>query len=98
MSESTVSGACRRRLGCGCRTWKTGAHHVVPSFTFAPLTSISWWKAKLKDDAGGTDGAVGLIPATYVEEVSGCACRPPPPLQREDPAERFPKDEVVGPL
>lgn len=30
----------------------------------------SWWKAKLKDDAGGADGQVGLVPATYVEEVS----------------------------
>lgn len=29
----------------------------------------SWWKAKLKDDAGGADGQVGLVPATYVEEV-----------------------------
>ncbi|OXG22921.1 hypothetical protein C367_03848 [Cryptococcus neoformans Ze90-1] len=28
-----------------------------------------WWKAKLKDDAGGADGQVGLVPATYVEEI-----------------------------
>jgi hypothetical protein len=29
----------------------------------------SWWKAKLKDEPG-SDGPVGLIPASYVEEVS----------------------------
>ncbi|WVQ81211.1 hypothetical protein IAT38_003333 [Cryptococcus sp. DSM 104549] len=28
-----------------------------------------WWKAKAKDDAGSTDGAVGLVPANYVEEI-----------------------------
>ena len=31
----------------------------------------SWWKAKLKDE-GGAEGTVGLIPRTYVEEVSSC--------------------------
>ncbi|KAK4684569.1 actin cytoskeleton-regulatory complex protein SLA1, partial [Tremellales sp. Uapishka_1] len=29
-----------------------------------------WWKAKLKEDgAAGAEGSVGLIPATYVEEI-----------------------------
>ncbi|BEI84339.1 hypothetical protein CcaverHIS002_0409430 [Cutaneotrichosporon cavernicola] len=28
-----------------------------------------WWKAKLKEDDGGQDGPVGLIPCTYVEEM-----------------------------
>lgn len=31
----------------------------------------SWWKAKLKDE-NGQEGAIGLIPAAYVEEVSSC--------------------------
>ncbi len=31
----------------------------------------SWWKAKLKEEDGSQDGPVGLIPCTYVEEVSG---------------------------
>lgn len=30
----------------------------------------SWWKAKLKDTDGGEEGGVGLIPVSYVEEVS----------------------------
>lgn len=39
---------------------------------FSLLTFTSrWWKGKVKDD-GGEEGAVGLIPASYVEEV-----RPP---------------------
>ncbi|KAL7421316.1 cytoskeletal protein binding protein [Cryptotrichosporon argae] len=28
-----------------------------------------WWKAKLKEEAGGTDSPIGLIPFSYVEEV-----------------------------
>jgi hypothetical protein len=42
----------------------------VGSANASSLTRLRWWKAKLKDEAGVTDGAVGLIPATYVEEVS----------------------------
>ena len=30
--------------------------------------SVSWWKAKHKTE-NGQEGEVGLIPATYVEEV-----------------------------
>ncbi|WWC91237.1 uncharacterized protein L201_006179 [Kwoniella dendrophila CBS 6074] len=28
-----------------------------------------WWKAKAKDDDSGAEGGVGLIPASYVEEI-----------------------------
>ena len=37
-------------------------------FRFVKLTA-SWWKAKLKDE-DGQEGPIGLIPSTYVEEVS----------------------------
>jgi hypothetical protein len=48
----------------------TRALCTIPALNVSSLTLFSWWKAKLKDEAGVTDGAVGLIPATYVEEVS----------------------------
>ena len=38
------------------------------------VLALSWWKAKLKHEAG-EEGAIGLIPATYVEEV--CRLKPP---------------------
>ncbi|WWC73129.1 uncharacterized protein I206_107095 [Kwoniella pini CBS 10737] len=28
-----------------------------------------WWKAKAKDDEGDAEGSVGLLPASYVEEI-----------------------------
>lgn len=33
------------------------------------FTSYSWWKAKLKEEDGGAEDAIGLIPCSYVEEV-----------------------------
>jgi hypothetical protein len=39
------------------------------SFSAALFRLLRWWKAKVKDE-GGADGPVGLIPCTYVEEVS----------------------------
>lgn len=43
---------------------------MSPAPTATHSHPCSWWKAKLKDDNGGADGQVGLVPATYVEEVS----------------------------
>lgn len=43
------------------------------SYSTARFRSVkltgSWWKAKLKDE-DGQEGPIGLIPSTYVEEVS----------------------------
>lgn len=46
----------------------TSSSHLTDPW--CPLyPSCSWWKAKLKSD-GEEEGSVGLVPASYVEEVS----------------------------
>lgn len=42
---------------------------LLPYVGAHTLTRHSWWKAKFRDQ-GDVEGAVGLIPASYVEEVS----------------------------
>lgn len=59
--KTTSSTSSTRRTTSESHTSHSHSHTLTP---------CSWWKAKLKDDAGGADGQVGLVPATYVEEVS----------------------------
>lgn len=59
--KTTSSTSSTRRTTSESHTFHSHSHTLTP---------CSWWKAKLKDDAGGADGQVGLVPATYVEEVS----------------------------
>ena len=49
------------------------ADHVLSPFlsscqSYRSIYTHSWWKAKIKDESD-EDAPVGLIPATYVEEV-----------------------------
>jgi len=49
------------------------ADHVLSPFlssiqSYHSIYTHSWWKAKIKDESD-EDAPVGLIPATYVEEV-----------------------------
>lgn len=65
--KTTSSTSSTRRTTSESHTSHSHSHTLTP---------CSWWKAKLKDDAGGADGQVGLVPATYVEEVSHPSIRP----------------------
>lgn len=65
--KTTSSTSSTRRTTSESHTSHSHSHTLTP---------CSWWKAKLKDDAGGADGQVGLVPATYVEEVSHPSVHP----------------------